>query len=171
MATAKKRKDAPIAEDEAVLLTKDGLQTLKDEFKELKTTSRKEVAKRLQEAISYGDLSENSEYEEAKNQQAFIEGRIVELERMIKNAKLIDEDKAHKAKIVQIGTTVVIKLQEKGADEEEFTIVGSTEADPLNQRISNESPVGTALLGKKAKDTFKVIAPAGEFEYQLLSLK
>jgi transcription elongation factor GreA len=170
MAKTAKRKDEPIAQDEAVLLTQEGLTALKDEYEYLKGDKRKEVAKRLQEAISYGDLSENSEYEEAKNEQAFVEGRIVELERMIKNAQIIDEKKAHGAKTVQIGTTVVIQLEEKGADKEEYTIVGSTEADPLNHRISNESPVGAALLGKKAGDDFQVKAPAGEFSYKLVKL-
>jgi len=155
--------------DETVLLTKEGLDALIAERDELQNVRRKEVAERLKEAISYGDLSENSEYEEAKNEQAFIEGRIIELEKMIKNAKIIDEKKAHSAKKVQIGTTVVIQ-EAKEKEKEEFTIVGSTEADPLNKRLSNESPIGKALLGKKKGDTVKVEAPAGTFEFKILDL-
>jgi transcription elongation factor GreA len=135
---------------DSVLLTEEGLKALKDELKILQTSKRREVAERLKEAISYGDLSENSEYEEAKNEQAFVEGRIVELEKMIKNAQIIDEKKAHSGKKVQIGTTVKIQnLTKKEEAPEEFTIVGSTETNPLKSRISNESPIGKALLGKK----------------------
>ena len=150
-------------------MTEEGLKELKKELAYLKTDKRKEVAKRLQEAISYGDLSENSEYEEAKNEQAFVEGRAVELERMIKNAKIIDEAKAHKAKTVQIGTTVV--LQEEDDPKEEYTIVGSTEANPLENRISNESPIGSAILGKKKGDKVEVGAPGGSFVVKILDLK
>lgn len=160
-----------LAVDDAVLLTKEGLDSIKKEYEHLKTDKRKEVAERLKEAISYGDLSENSEYEEAKNEQAFVEGRIVELEKMIKNAQIIDEKKAHSGKVVQIGTTVVIKnLKEKGAKPVEFTIVGSTEADPLNNRISNESPVGKSLLKKKKGDKVKVEAPSGISEFEIVNL-
>ncbi|MCK5460383.1 transcription elongation factor GreA [Candidatus Gracilibacteria bacterium] len=153
---------------EQVLITKSGLEKLKIELKELKTIGRKEVSERLAEAISYGDLSENSEYDEAKNQQAFIEGRILELESQVKNAKIIEEsvDKG----IVQIGSTVGLKrLDEK--EKHEYTIVGSTEADPIMRKISNESPVGAAILGKKKKDKVKIIAPGGTFTYEILEVK
>lgn len=157
---------------DTVLLTEEGLLALKEELETLKTSKRREVAERLKEAISYGDLSENSEYEEAKNEQAFVEGRIVELEKMIKNAQIIDEKKAHSGKKVQIGTTVKIKnLSKKDEDPEEFTIVGSTETDPLKSRISNESPIGKSLLGKKKGDKFEIDAPAGKFEFEVLDLK
>lgn len=164
------KKNEAVMQEDAVLLTEEGLNALTEELEYLKTDKRKQVAERLKEAISYGDLSENSEYEEAKNEQAFVEGRIVELEKMIKNAQIIDEKKAHSAKKVQIGTTVVIKSNEKKAQKEEFTIVGSTEADPLNNRLSNESPIGKALLGRKKGDKVKVKAPAGEFEFELVDL-
>lgn len=165
-------KNATLTNDEAVILTQEGLDKLKDELHSLKGEKRKEVAERLKEAISYGDLSENSEYEEAKNEQAFVEGRIVELEKMVKNAQVIDEKKAHSGKSVQIGTTVKIKnLTKKEEGAEEFTIVGSTETDPLKARLSNESPIGKALLGKKKGDRFTIIAPAGEFEFELVELK
>jgi transcription elongation factor GreA len=167
---AKKKQDDVMLNEDAVLLTEEGLKALTEELEFLKGDKRRQVAERLKEAISYGDLSENSEYEEAKNEQAFVEGRIVELEKMIKNAQVIDEEKAHSAKKVQIGTTVVIKGSEKGAEKEEFTIVGSTEADPLKNRLSNESPIGKALLGKKKGDKVQIIAPAGEFEFELVDL-
>lgn len=167
---AKAKKKDTVLNDDVVLLTEEGLKALKEELEFLKSDKRKQVAERLKEAISYGELSENSEYEEAKNEQAFVEGRIVELEKMIKNAQIIDEEKAHSAKKVQIGTTVVIKESGKGAEKEEFTIVGSTEADPLKNRLSNESPIGKALLGRKKGEKVKVLAPAGEFEFEVIDL-
>jgi transcription elongation factor GreA len=128
------------AGDEQTLVTKEGLRKLKEELEYLKTVRLQEVAQRLKEAISYGDLSENSEYEEAKNEQAFVVGRIMELEQKIKNAKIITEKKqtSKRGKVAEIGSTVTVRAS--GSDEEsEFTIVGSTEADPLEHKISNES--------------------------------
>ena len=148
----------------AVLLTKAGLAKLEAELEQLKTSGRKEVSDRLAEAISYGDLSENSEYDEAKNQQAFIEGRILELEDQIKNAEII-EDKGGEKGTVKIGS--VVTMAREGEKAAEYTIVGSTEADPMSHKISNESPVGEAILGKKAKDKVKVQAPGGVFEYAI----
>ena len=128
----------------------------------LKEVKRKEVAERLKEAISYGDLSENAEYEESKNEQAFVEGRILELEEKIKYVKIIDE-KSHKGADVQLGSKVSIQnLSSKTKTEEEFTIVGSTEADPINHKISNVSPVGKALLDRSAGDSVKVITPRND---------
>lgn len=163
-------KTTATAMDDRILVTEDGLKALHDELAELQGPRRKEVAERLKEAISYGDLSENAEYEEAKNEQAFVEGRIAELEKMIKNAQLIDEKKAHKSNNAQIGTTVELVLDEKGAKAMTITIVGSTEADPLNNRISNESPLGQAVLGSKEGDTVVVNAPAGKFSYTIKKL-
>lgn len=148
----------------AVLLTKAGLAKLQDELDDLKGRGRKEVADRLAEAISYGDLSENSEYDEAKNQQAFIEGRILELEEQVKNAQIIEESDTAKG-VIQIGSVVTMKRV--GSEAHEYTIVGSTEADPMAHKISNESPVGEAIIGKKAKDKVKVKAPGGAFEYEI----
>ncbi len=166
------KKDDPIVlMEDAILLTREGLEDIKTECEYLKATKRKEVAERLRDAISYGDLSENSEYEEAKNEQAFVEGRIVELEKMIKNAQIIDEKKAHSAKTVQIGTTVTIKNKSSGEASETMTIVGSTEADPFQNRISNESPIGAGVLGHKKGDVVKVQTPAGEFEFEVVDLK
>lgn len=157
--------------EEQVLITKKGLAKLKEELKYFKEVRRKEVAKRLKEAISYGDLSENSEYEEAKNEQAFIEGRIIELEKMIDNAKIITEAKKSTDATVQIGTTVTVQNVTENDDPETYTIVGSTEANPTEYKISNESPIGSALLGKSKNDLIKVKVPAGIFEYKVLKIK
>lgn len=157
-------------DDKVTLVTKEGLEKLREELNYLKEVKRKEVAERLKEAISYGDLSENAEYEEAKNEQAFTEGRILEIEEKIKYAKIIDE-RSKKGARVQLGSRVVIQnLSGKTKAEEEFTIVGSTEADPVNHKISNVSPVGKALLEREAGDMVKVVAPAGLIEYKILKV-
>lgn len=163
-------KDTTVAvhDDDVLIVTKDGLKKLQDELDHLQNTKRKEVAERLKEAISYGDLSENSEYEEAKNEQAFTEGRIIELEHMIRNAKVVDE-KHHSKKVVEIGTHVTVKPS-RGKTELKITIVGSTEADPFNDRISNESPMGQALLGAKKGDKVEVDAPSGKATYEVIKL-
>ena len=154
----------------ATLVTKEGLKALKDELENLQTVKRKEIAARIKEAISYGDLSENSEYEEAKNEQAFLEGRILELEAKIKNAKIISEKKS-KTKTVQLGSEVHLKNVSKKKDEVEvYTIVGSTETDPFNGKISNESPVGTAVLDRAKGDKVKVFSPSGNFEYEIVKI-
>lgn len=161
--------DEVMTEDgkKATLVTKDGYQKLVDELDNLKNVRRKEMAERIKEAISYGDLSENSEYEEAKNEQAFVEGRILELEDKVKHAKIISEKHG---KTVQLGTTVYLRNAGKKSEEEVYTIVGSTEADPFEGRISNESPVGSALLDKKRGDLIKVKVPAGTVEYEITKL-
>lgn len=153
-----------------VLVTKAGLDKLKSELKSFQEVRRKEVASRLKEAIAYGDLSENSEYEEAKNEQAFVEGRIVELEQMVIHAKIITDDKRGED-TVQIGTTVTVQNITEEDEAETYTIVGSTEADPIAHRISNESPIGSAILGKAKNDVVKVKVPAGVFEYKILKIK
>ena len=141
------------------------------ELEELKNVKRREVAARIKEAISYGDLSENSEYEEAKNEQAFVEGRILELEEKVKNAKIIDEKKKAGVKTVQIGSHVTVKNKSvRGSKPTEYIIVGSTEADYEN-KISNESPVGNALLDKSAGEKVKVAVPAGVMEYEIINIK
>lgn len=156
--------------DNAVLITKKGLEQLKIELEHLKTVKRKEVSGRLKEAISYGDLSENSEYEEAKNEQAFVEGRILELEKKVKNAKIISE-RHTKIVSVQVGAKVILQMTKGKSEKEEYVIVGSTEADPFNNRISNESPIGEALLGKVKGDTVSVKTPSGKTEYKIVDLK
>lgn len=160
----------PPSDDKSILVTKDGLKKLTEELDQLRNVKRKEVAERIKEAISYGDLSENSEYEEAKNEQAFVEGRILELEEKVKYAKIITEK--HQVASVQLGTRVVVKNHSKrNAQPEEYIIVGSTEADPLSHKISNESPVGRALLDRKAGDKVKVQIPAGTVEYEIIKLE
>lgn len=158
-------------DSKAVLLTKSGLKKLQEELKYFKDVRRKEVAARLKEAIAYGDLSENSEYEEAKNEQAFVEGRILELEKMITNAKIIHEEEKGGVDTVQIGTTVTVQNLTEADEPETYTIVGSTEADPTEHKISNESPIGSALIGKAKGDTIRVKVPAGLFEYKVLKIK
>ncbi len=170
------KSSTPVTDDSKyTLVTKEGLKKLKEELEYLRNVRRKEVAQRIKEAISYGDLSENSEYEEAKNEQAFVEGRIIELEEKVKFAKIIDEkSKSSSSKTVQLGTKVTLKnlsVKDKNAQHEEYVIVGSTEADPLAHKISNESPVGRALLEKKAGDVVKVQVPAGYVEYEILKLE
>lgn len=158
-------------DEKVTLITKEGLEKLKEELNYLKEVKRKEVAERLKEAISYGDLSENAEYEEAKNEQAFVEGRILELEEKMKYAKIIDE-KAKKGAQVQLGSQVIIQnLSSANKANDEYTIVGSTEADPINRKISNVSPVGRALMDRQAGDIVKVITPGGTMEYKIIKVK
>jgi len=147
-------------------LTPEGLKKLEDRLKFLQDVRRPEVAERLRQALEEGgDLSENAEYEDAKNEQAFTEGQIQRLEALVKNAIIIDEH--HGTDHVQIGSTVKVE----GTDGvESFTIVGSTEASPREGRISNESPVGRALLGKRKGDAVAVHVPAGDFSYKILEI-
>lgn len=156
-------------EDKVFLITKDGLDKLKEELEYLRNVKRREVASRIKEAISYGDLSENSEYEDSKNDQAFVEGRIAELEEKIKYAKIIDEVQK-KTRSVQMGSAVTIRQVGKKKADEQYTIVGATEANPLMGRISNESPVGRALLDKRVGEIIKAQAPSGMVEYEIVGL-
>lgn len=158
----------PFPGDET-LITKEGLEKLKAELEELKTVRRQEVAQRLKEAISYGDLSENAEYEEAKNEQAFVEGRILELEVKIKNAKIISE-KHTGGKVIEIGSHVVVRNKTDRDDPEEMVIVGATEADPIRRKISNESPIGKALLGRMRGESVEVRTPSGTLRYEILKV-
>lgn len=160
---------ADSGEEKVTLVTKEGLDKLKEELDNLKAVKRKEVAERIKEAISYGDLSENSEYEEAKNEQAFVEGRILELEEKVKHAKIITETR--RTKSVQLGSTVHLKNLTKQKDDLEiYTIVGSTETDIFGGKISNESPVGSSLLDKQKGDKIRVQVPAGAVEYQIVKI-
>ena len=163
--------DTGSSDDDQTLVTREGLKNLQDELDILKTERRQEVAKRLKEAISYGDLSENSEYEEAKNEQAFVEGRILELERKIKNVKIIGAKKdAIKSKTVEIGSSVTVRGKAGGDESETFVIVGSTEADPMNKKISNESPLGKAFLGHTKGEILQVVTPGGTHKYEILKV-
>jgi len=157
--------------DKTVYITKEGFELLKKELKNLKEIERKKVAERLKEAIKLGDLSENSEYQEARTEQSFLEGRVLELEEKIKKANIIKENKT-KSENVELGTKVTIVAKSSSKKEgDTYTIVGSTEADPLGFKISNESPVGSALLGKKKGDEVTVYAPGGKKVYKILSLQ
>ncbi|MGI6740578.1 MAG: transcription elongation factor GreA [Brevefilum sp.] len=147
-------------------LTREGYEKLQKELEYLRTEKRNEVAIRLREALEDGELIENAELEAAKNEQSFVEGRIKELEILLSNAHIIE--KINHSDAIQVGSKVIV--QEEGLDPEEYTIVGAAEADPRLGRISNESPLGQALLNKKAGDKVKVEAPGGEFEINILSI-
>ncbi len=154
--------------EKEVILTPEGLHKLEDELDHLKSVKRREVAERIKIAIGYGDISENSEYEDAKNEQAFIEGRIITLEKMLRNARIINNDDVA-TDVVSIGSTVHLKDLEFG-DAVKYTIVGSAESDPMANKISNESPVGRALLGKHQGDVVDVSVPAGTIQYEILQI-
>lgn len=150
------------------LLTYEGLKKLEDELQDLKVVQRKEIAQKIKEAREQGDLSENAEYDAAKDEQRDIEAQIVELENILKNAEIIQDNDKSKDKIKMES---VVKLHDVEYDEDiEYTIVGSSEADSLNNKISNESPLGAALIGKKVGDTVKIEAPVGEIEYKIISV-
>ncbi|MDQ0286208.1 transcription elongation factor GreA [Desulfofundulus luciae] len=155
--------------EKEVILTLEGLKKLEKELEELKTIRRREVAARIKQAIEFGDISENSEYEDAKNEQAFIEGRILTLEQMLRNARVIDDERTGTDEVV-LGSTVRLKDLEFG-DEVEYTIVGSVEADPGAHKISNESPVGKAILGQRKGSIVEVSVPAGLLKYQIMDIR
>ena len=151
------------------VMTYEGIKKLEGELEYLKTVKRKEITEKIKVALSFGDLSENSEYDSAKNEQAFVEGRIVQLENMLKNATIVDEEEIPPG-VVGIGS--IVKVKDYDFDEEvEYLIVGSAEADPINNKISNESPVGKGLVGKKAGDVVEVQVPDGVSKYQILSIR
>lgn len=154
--------------EKTIYLTKAGYEKLEKELQELTQNGRKEVANMIKTAKEFGDLSENSEYADAKDKQAFIEGRIAELEHLIKNANIIDEGDHDDCKEVGVGCTVNVELEE---GEMEYRIVGSYEADPENCLISNESPIGQALLGKKIGDEIEITVPAGTMKYKVKNIK
>lgn len=151
-----------------IFFTPEGLKKIEDEIDFLKTIRRKEVAERIKVALGYGDLSENSEYDEAKNEQAQVEERIAKLDMMVRNAKLIDETELN-TEYVNVGS--VVKLKEIGTkDFEEFNIVGSAEADPLEGKISNESPVGSKIIGKKVGEVVEIEIPDGVIKYEIMEI-
>lgn len=152
-----------------VILTGEGLKKLEDELENLKTVRRKEVSEKIKQALAFGDLSENSEYDEAKNEQAQVELRIIQVENMLKNVKIIDESEID-TDIVSIGSKVLVHDVEFDEDVE-YTIVGSTEADPVKSKISDESPVGKALLGAKVGETVSATVPSGAvLEFKILEI-
>jgi transcription elongation factor GreA len=151
-----------------VMLTNEGMKRLEDELHELRTVRRAEVAQAIREAQELGMTETDGQYEEAKNQQAFLEGRIQEIEKMLEMAEVIDEQAAHASKEVRIGSTVSLKTQDN--KRRKYRVVGAAEASPAEGRISDESPVGRALLGKKRGDKVKVEAPAGVVEMTITSI-
>jgi len=154
--------------DKEVILTKSGYQKLNDELDYLTTKKRREVAKRIKEAIGFGDISENSEYEDAKNEQAFVEGRIQQVTNMLENVKIIEGNNEDGK--VGLGSVIVLKDLEFG-EVIEYMMVGSPEADPSDHRISNESPVGRAIIGKEVGEKVGVQVPMGNLEYLILEIK
>lgn len=146
-----------------------GKQKLEEELEYLKTVKRKEVVERIKIARSFGDLSENSEYDSAKEEQGFVEGRISTIESMLRNALIIEETEGQ-SDIVTLGKLVTF-VELPDGDEEEYTIVGSAEADPFEGRISNDSPIAKALLGHKVDDIVKLTTPGGEMEVRIVSIK
>lgn len=155
--------------EKEVLLSLEGLKQLEQELIHLRTVKRLEVAERIKQAREYGDISENSEYEDAKNEQAFIEGRILVLEKTLRNARIIDEP-VEGSNVVSLGSSVVLKDLEYG-DQVDYAIVGTLEANPTQNRISNESPVGRAIMGKKVGTVVEVDAPDGTIKYEIIAIK
>jgi transcription elongation factor GreA len=158
-----------MAEEKKHYMTMDGKKKLEDELEYLKTERRKEVVERIKIARSFGDLSENSEYDSAKEEQAFVEGRIAQLEKMIRNAVMIEEEEGA-ANVVSLGKTVKF-IELPDGDEEEYTIVGSAESDPAAGKISNDSPMAQSLLGRSVHDKVTVNTPGGEMELKILEIR
>ncbi len=157
-----------MSNEKEVILTVDGLSKLEKKLELLKTVRRREVAERIRQALELGDISENSEYEDAKNEQGFIEGQIIEIEKMLRNAKVIDEQDVN-SDVVGVGSRVTL-LDVNNKTEFEYMIVGSAEADPAQARISNESPVGRSLMGKKVGSVVNVEVPIGTIQYKIKAI-
>lgn len=157
-----------MAGSQKVVLTLEGLKKLEKELEYLKTTRRREVAARIKDAKAFGDITDNSEYEDAKNEQAFVEGRIAQLETMLRNAEVIDEDELD-TETVNLGSRVKLKDM-TGGEVFEYIIVGSAEANPAQCRISNESPVGKAIMGKPVGTIVDVAAPMWTLKFQVLEI-
>lgn len=158
-----------MAEEKQHYMTKNGKEKLEKELHYLKTEKRQEVVERIKVARAFGDLSENSEYDAAKDEQAFVEGRINQIEKMLKNAVLIEEDETNKTEVA-LGKSVKFKELPDG-EEEVYTIVGSAESDPLEGKISNDSPMAQSLLGRKVGEVVTVNTPGGEIEVEILEVR
>ncbi|MGB4590552.1 MAG: transcription elongation factor GreA [Clostridiaceae bacterium] len=157
-----------MSEAKKYIMTYEGVKKLERELEILKSVKRKEITEKIKVALGYGDLSENSEYDEAKNEQAFVEGKIVQLENMLKNASVIDESEVSND---VVGVGCMVKVYDFEFDEEViYHIVGSTEADPMNFKISNESPVGKALLGHKVEDEVVAVVPNGTSKFRIIQI-
>jgi transcription elongation factor GreA len=151
------------------MMTSEGVKKLEAELELLKTEKRKEITEKIKVALSFGDLSENSEYDEAKNEQAFVEGKIAQLENMLKNTIVVDESEIASDKV---GIGSIVKIKDYGYNEVvEYHVVGSAEADPLEYKISNESPVGSALIDKKVGDIVEVVVPDGTNKVEILEIR
>jgi transcription elongation factor GreA len=155
-----------VATDKPVYVSAEGLHKLEEELEHLRTARRKEVAERIHAAMEFGDYSENSELEDAKNEQAFVEGRVLTLEQMIKNAVVIDQNGHHDK--VELGSHIVVEVD---GERENYTVVGSAEANPGEGRISNESPVGRALLGHRAGEKIRAVVPNGVIEMKIVAVR
>ena len=154
--------------EKEIVMTYAGLRALEDELEQLKTVKRKEVAEKIKVARGYGDLSENSEYDEAKNEQGLVEGRIALLEKMLKHARVVTEDELSTDHI-SVGSHV--RIPDAAGDEDEYDITGSTEADPVNGKISDESPIGAALIGHSVGDKVDITLPSGAVvQYEVMEI-
>ena len=154
--------------EQDVLITIEGLHKMEQELEHLKTVRRKEVAARIKQAIEFGDISENSEYEDAKNEQAFIEGSILALEKKLKNARVVDDSNVNIDVVSEYSTVTLLDLDKN--EEMTYQIVGSVEAKPFQGKISNESPVGMGVLGHPAGSELTITVPAGELHLRILSI-
>lgn len=154
--------------DDPILITREGLRRLEDELESLRTVRRAEVAQAIRDAQEFGFAQADAQYEDAKNQQAFLEGRIQEIERMLERAEVIDEEAAHASKEVRVGSTVNVRSED--GKKHTYQVVGPAEADPGEGRISHESPVGRALLGKKRGDKVTVTTPRGEMQFSITAV-
>ncbi|HEY8462812.1 MAG TPA: transcription elongation factor GreA [Bacillota bacterium] len=159
-----------MSNDKEIILTLEGLAKLEKELEHLKTVRRREVAERIRQALEFGDISENSEYDDAKNEQGFIEGKILSIEKMLRNAKVIDEQDGQKTDVVKLGSRVTL-VEVNGGAEAEYSIVGSAEANPLENKISNESPVGKSIIGHKVGEVVNVVVPMGTIQYRIKAIK
>ncbi len=156
-----------MAETKEYILTREGKAELEEELDTLKNVTRKRVSEKIKEARSFGDLSENAEYDEAKNEQAEVEARIGEIENMLKYARVLDDDEI-RSDVVTPGSKVVLGIF---GDEKHYQVVGSTEADPYKNKLSYESPIGAAILNKSAGDTVKAVTPGGEIEIKIIAIE
>lgn len=156
-----------MAETKEYILTREGKAELEEELDTLKNVTRKRVSEKIKEARSFGDLSENAEYDEAKNEQAEVEARIGEIENMLKYARVLDDDEI-RSDVVTPGSKVILGIF---GDEKHYQVVGSTEADPYKNKLSYESPIGAAILNKSAGDTVKAVTPGGEIEIKIIAIE
>jgi len=157
-----------VGDNEEIVLTPDGYRELMDELEKLTTTERRDVADRIRDAITYGELTENSEYEDAKNAQAFLEGRIEDLKHIMQIARPLDYEEIPTDRV---GLGSIVTIRDETAEDWEFTLVSPVEANPIKEKISDESPVGEALFGKKVGDAVTVTVPAGKSRYEIVGIR